>query len=274
MKLSNVVKRFNNTPYFCAYTGDEMGYGQLDVWDDSKRDGLTVQRRIFEVEVGSPMPQRGVITFEGDHWLVGHLNKDLFRGKVHREKYVLHQAEEKVDYRSIKEHLEDAEGVGIFAARVWTKTAAQVEISSEKFNQMQVFTSRSEPVEVGDVFTFSEKQYISTEVYPSTAGHQVSICEELDAEALEVGEIIAEKYNPITEEMTAVKTPIKVFKLRWQSHFDYLSLATPNFERGDIQGATLTPLDNGTIVTLSDVRWKVQHMQPKGGVYFHHLRRA
>ncbi|OFV49701.1 MULTISPECIES: hypothetical protein [Oligella] len=274
MKLSNVVKYFNNTPYYCAYTGDLMGYGQLDVWDDSKRDGLTVQRRIFEVDVGSPMPSRGVITFEGDHWLVGFLNKDLFQGRVHREKYVLHQAEEEVDYRSIKEHLEDAEGVGIFAARVWIKTTSQVEISSEKFNQMQVFTSRSEPVEVGDVFTFSSKQYIVTEVYPSTAGHQVSICEELDKGALEVGVVSDEVYDPITETMQTTDKPIKVFKLRWQSHFDYLSLATPNFERGDIQGATLTQLETGTVLTLSNVRWRVNHVQQREGVYFHHLRRA
>lgn len=273
MKLTNVVKYFNNTPYFCAYTGAEMGFGQLDVYDESKRDGLTVQRRIFEVEVGSPVPDRGVITFEGDHWLVGFKNKDLFRGRVHREKYVLHQAEEEVDYRSIKEHLEDVQGFGIFAARVWTRTAAQIEESSEKFNQLQVFTSRSEPVEVGDIFTFTKQQYIVTEIYNSTAGHQVSLCEELEKDTLETVNIKASTWDPITEEYAEQNREIKLFKLRWQTNFDYLSLATPKFERGDIQAAAVESLPIGTILELASGTWKVHYVQPRGEIFFHHLRK-
>lgn len=273
MKFSNVVKRFNQTPFFDSYTGDQIGFGQLDVYDLSKRDGLTAQRRVFEVIVGTKMPDRGVIQFMDEHWLVGIREMDLFRGKLIRENYVLHQAEELADYRSIKELLEDVEGTKAYAARVWTKTSAQVEISSEKFNQMQIFTARAEQVDVGDIFTFTSRQYIVTEVYPSSAGHQVAISEELDEGSMEDTKIVAEKFDPITEEMQVSNTPITLFRLRWQSNFDYLSLGSQRFERGDIQAAMLTELDAGTELTLSDGRWVVQEVTYKKGVYFHHLRR-
>ena len=273
MKFPNVVKRFNQTPFFDSYTGDKVGMGQLDVYDLSKRDGLTAQRRVFEVDVGTQMPDRGVIQFMNENWLVGVREMDLFRGRIHRENYVLHQAEELADYRSIKELLEDTEGTKAYAALVWTKTSAQVEISSEKFNQMQIFTARAEPVDVGDIFTFSKRQYIVTEVYPASAGHQVSISEELEPDSLEVGAITAQKFNPITDTYETTNSPIKLLRLRWQSNFDYLSLGSQRFERGDIQAAMLTELDAGTEIALLDGKWVVQEVVQKRGVFYHQLRR-
>ena len=273
MKLSRVVKYFNNTPFYDAYTDEHLGMGQLDVYDDSKRDGLTAQRRVFEVDVGTKMADRGVIQFMNERWLVGVREMDIFRGKVHREKYVLHQAEELINYHSIKELLNDEEGVKAYAARVWAKTSAQVEISSEKFNQMQIFTSRSESVGIGDIFSFTNKQYIVTEVYPATAGHQAAISEELEPDSLEVGAITAQKFNPITDTYETTDSPIKLLRLRWQSNFDYLSLGSQLFERGDMQAAMLTELDAGTEIVLLDGKWVVQEVVQKRGVFYHHLRR-
>lgn len=274
MKLSDVVQYFNNTEYFDGYDGTSLGFGQLDVYDDSKRDGITAQRRVFEVNVGSPMPARGVIEFANSHWLVGVKEIDLFRGEVHREKYVCHQAEDLSTYRSIKEVLEGAEGVKAYAARVWVKTTAQVEISSEKFNQMQIFMTRAENVVPASIVSIANKHYIVSEVYPATAGHLVAMSEEMDAEAIEVGSITQTKFNPRTDEYEETDTPVNLTRLRWQSLFEYMSLGTAKFERGDIQAAMLEPLAVGTVLTLADGKWAVQAVDFKLGVHFHHLRRT
>ncbi len=275
MRLSQVVRYFNHSKFFDSYTGEELGVGQLDVFDETKRDGLTAQRRIFEVAPDVDMPPRMAIQFHDENWIVGLREIDAFKGKVLRHKHVLHQAEGLAEYSTIKQLLEDAIPTKAYAARVWTKSSSEVEISSEKFAQLQIYFSRAENVRPNQIIKLSGKLHTVMSVYPAAAGHLVASSEELEDEALEVGNVPGTgQWNPITEQYEGGSTQVKLLRLRWQSDFAYYSEATPDFERGDLQAACMTRLTNGTEIELSDGNWTVKASQEREGVYYLHLRRA
>lgn len=274
MKLSNVAKYFNNTKFYDAYTGLELGVGQLDVYDDSKRDGLTAQRRVFEVAPGTSLPPRLAINFLGLNWLVGVTELDAFKGAVIREKHVLHQAEDLAHVSTIKQTLQEAEPHEAFAARVWVKSSSEVEISSRKYNQLNIYFSRAEDIQPDQLVSMAGKLHTVMAVYPAAAGHLVALAEELEDGAVETGMLKSEgKWDPITETYTAANKPLRVVKLRWQSDFIYYSQATPNFERGDMQVAALESPVNGATLTLSDGDWQVYATQQRNGIHYLHLRR-
>lgn len=275
MKLSKVAKYFNNTKFYDAYSGLELGVGQLDVFDDSKRDGLTAQRRVFEVTPGTQLPPRLAISFHGLHWLVGVTEIDAFKGKLIREKHVLHQAEELAQVRTLVQTLQDETPLEAYAARVWVKTSSEVEISSRKFNQLNIFFSRAESIQPDSLIWMAGKLHTVMEVYPAAAGHLVAMAEELDDGAVEMGNVKSEgQWDPREERYVEVNVPTKVVKLRWQSDFHYFSQATEDFRRGDMQVACMTDMPNGATIELEAVDWTVVATQPRNGVFYLHLRRS
>lgn len=274
MKLSNIAQYFNRTKFCDAYSGVELGAGQLDVYDDSRRDGLTELRRVFEVASDTLMPPRLVIRFHGRNWLVGADEIDSFNGYVIRNKYILHEAEGLANLWTLPQILQDLQPAQAYASRIWVKSSEQVNTDSQRFNQLQIFTSRAETLAQGMLIELSGSQHIVRDVYPSSAGHQAAVCEELDTGAVETGTITVTSLDPVTEAPTTTSTPIKLVKLRWQTDFSYFSQATTDFERGDMQAVAMTSPVNGTVITLADGDWKVLATQSRNGVSYLHMRRS
>lgn len=275
MKLSMAAKYFNRTKFYDAYSGLELGAGQLDIYDDSKRDGITAQRRVFEVAPGTALPPRLAIQFHGLNWLVGVTEIDSFHGDVIREKHVLHQAEELAKVATLKQTLNGTAPYEAYAARVWVKSTSEVEISSAKYNQLQIFFSKAESLSPNTLIELGGKLHTVMAVYPASAGHQAAMVEELDPGAVEIGTLTTlGEWDRVKEIYPTVSTPLKVVKLRWQSDFVYYSQATENFQRGDMQAACITDLENGTTIGLKDGDWTVVSAQSRNEVYYLHLRRA
>lgn len=275
MKLANAATYFNKTPCSDAYTGTLLFHGQLDVYDDSKRDGLTAQRRMLEVAPGTAIPPRRTVEFAGQRWLIGVQELDQFRGRTIREKYVLHQAEGLAEVRTLRQRLEGSAGTDAYAARLWVKAEKETEISSRSFNHLNLYFSRAEPVEAGQIVGLGGRDYFIRDVYPGAAGHLVAESEELELGAEETGTAVGGlAWDPIRQEYAGDPVPVKVIRLRWQTSFEYFSQATKDFERGDMQAATLSAADTGTEIILADGKWRVQAVQIRGGVRFLHLRRS
>lgn len=273
MKLSDVVKRFNQTPFFDAYTGIKLGVAQLDVFNDSMRDGMTVQRRVLEVEPGAQQPSRGVVEFHNTAWLTGITQLDSFKGSVIRKKWVLHKAEELASIFSLKNLLSDLNPIQAYAALVWEKTNSEVEIGSSRHNQLSIYLARAEDVPTDSIIWINGVYYTVLSSYPTAAGHQAAVSEQIEPNPLETITTKGDQWDPITETWTGGST-FKVFRLRWQSDFQYYSQATPNFERGDLQAASLERPKNGTQLEMSDGTWAVVGSQERNDVFYLHLRRA
>ena len=288
MNLKMVARYFNDVKYYDAYSNLCLGKGQLDLFDDTRRDGLTVLRRIFEVAPCGLMPDDGVITFHDTQWLVGAKHPDSFKGDVIREKYVLHKAEGLAQVYTFTEILGEHDyvvrppnplpptdpefGFEAYASRVWTKASAEIEESSDKFNQLQVFFSRSEELKENLIIRLSGHLHIVMVVYDTAAGHRVANVEELDATGVEEATYKTTVMDPVTEAKTTVNTAIPYLALRWQSAYEYFSQMSQTFKRGDMQIVTDTQLVNGDDLELQGVTWKVLASVPFAGEYLNHMR--
>lgn len=274
MKFRDAIQRFNQTPFHDAYSGEELGYAQLDVFNDSMREGPTAQRRVLEVSVDQQPPTRRAVTFHDTTWLTGLEQLDAFRGEVVRKKWVLQKAELKPTYYSLRELLEEGNGVDFYAAKIWEKTNAQVEISSAKFNQLVIYSGITEDIQRDYIVKEGNTYYTVMSVYEGATGHLASVVEQLDPDPLETVEMGQKVWDPITETYTGSGEEVTILKLRWQSDFEYHSLNTPTFERGDLQVACLKDQPIETTLELNEGTWRVVNSQQRNNVYYLHLRRT
>lgn len=273
MKLSRVAQRFNDTPCRESYTGDFLFNAQLGVYTDAVRDGVTTQRRILELAPDLVPPARRTIEFEGVHWILGLGNIDTWKGRAIRTKYPIHQSMGLANVMTPLELLSGTEGLRAHAGLVFTKTNKEVEESSNEYSQSTMYFSTSEPVMPEHIIRLNADHYITKETYPATAGHLGVIVEKVDEPILEVAQTQG-KRNPITEQYEP-GPDISVIRLRWQTDFQYYSLMTPTFERGDMKAITLsTPVHKvGDKLTMSDGVWKIISNDKKMGVQHLHMRR-
>lgn len=273
MKLHRVAKRFNDTPCRDAYTGELLFKGQLGVYTEAVRDGITTQRRVLELAPDTELPPRGVIEFEGENWILGGGNIDTFKGTTIREKFPIHESKGLANVMNPLQFLEGEDGTLAHAGFVFVKTNKEVEESSNEFNQSTMYFSMSEQIKAHQIITQNDRTYIVKETYPATAGHLGVIVEEIDEPALEVVETKGRR-NPITEQYEEGQK-ITIARLRWQTDFQYFSKMTPTFTRGDIQviTATTNAMKVGDKLTLRDGVWMVISRDIRDEVQYLHLRR-
>lgn len=274
MKLKNVAKYFNDTRCYDSYSGVHLFDGQFNVYSEGVRDGITVQRRVLELEPGTPIPARRSVEFGGDHWLIGGRNFDMFKGELIREKYVLHRAEDLAQIHTVQTLLLNQTPHEAYGAQVWVKTAKQIEIDSEEFDILNIYFAQGEPVNPHHLVVIGGRTHLVKETYPATAGHLAAISERIDDPVVDTAKTEG-KYDMVTEEY-GVGSTFKVVRLRWQSDFKYMSQMTPKFERGDMQLATLTTnvVNAGSKIKLSDGDWYVIGTQDRDGARYIHVRRT
>lgn len=172
MNLHNAAKRFDKTVCADAYNPANTFLGQLDLFDDSKRDGATVDRRILSVASDVVIPSRRTLTVEGSTWMVGQKNIDSFRGSPIRHKYILHECEQIGLLRTPKQFLA-AGGLAVYASTLWVKDNKEGDTSSGLYTFVNAYFAKGEPVDVGLLLTLGTETYRIRNVYPSAAGLQV-----------------------------------------------------------------------------------------------------
>jgi hypothetical protein len=277
MKLSNVAKYFNQTPVYDAYSGDFLFDAQLDVYDDSKSDGLTVQRRVLEVTPEDARPTRSVVEIGSQKFVLGAEVLDYFMRKPIRKKYVMHQADGLATVKTLRQLLDEAVGQQIYAGRMWERTAAQIEESSNLVNVLDVFFAMTETVLPNQFIHLAGSWHIVRASVPSGAGLGMAIVEQIGDSPIETGTITRKTHDKVTDTYQNVSVPVTVARFRWQSNFEYFSEASETFVRGDQRAAALKSfgLTPGQLLSLSDGKWLIVSTAPgPSETTLLHLRRA
>ena len=71
MRLADAASYFDRVVCADAFTPFEEFKGQFDLFDDSKRDGVTVDRRVLSCSSAVTVPTRRVVLAMGEYWIVG-----------------------------------------------------------------------------------------------------------------------------------------------------------------------------------------------------------
>jgi hypothetical protein len=275
MKLANAAKHFDRTVATDAY-GSATFQCQFNLFDDSTRDGLTVERRIISTAPTVTVPSRRVATVNGKQWILGDGAEDYFNNETIRIKYIGHQATGLAEIKTVQQALLGTSGATTFAALAWTKAARQIEINSDLFNVQTLYLSRGESLSEGNLIFLSGKVLWTRQPYEARSGLKACVVDELES-PIETVTITNSTYNPLTDSYTgsAVVTPL--LRMRWQEHFEYFSKAQEKYERGDCTAWTLksaVTMKPSDTIALSDGQWRVLSAVDEGAVQSLHLRRA
>jgi hypothetical protein len=267
MRLMQAAKFFDKTVCKDAY-GLGTFLGQLDLYDDSKRDGLTVERRILSTAPDVVLPARRTIQIEGESWIIGFKNVDTFQGAAIRHKYVIHRAATLGTIQTPKQKLTTG-GVSLYSSAVWLKDAKEVATSSRLYSFMNTFFALSETVVPGDILTLGADSYRIRNVYESAAGVKIGEANIMPSNTKTTASykaLSAQVYNAATDSYgVIIPTTIDILWERFQDSYVYESQAAPTYEVGDmlivVQKSIIASPRAADEVTIQGELWKVVSFQ-------------
>lgn len=278
MRLAAAARHFDKVLCQDAFAPTTQFRGQLDVYDDSKRDGATVVRRVLSVADGVEIPARRVLTILGEQWIVGAHQDDIYRGERLRRKYVIHRASGAASLQSVAQALGTG-GVSTYASKLWVKDLKEVEISSKLAGFFNIYLPQGEVVPAGSVITLASRAHLVRNYFTSAAGFLVAEVDELALDAVTVGTYTPQNYDPVTDNRTN-GTPIalNVLRLRWQDHYAYANQAEPRYEEGDLRAfvrkTDVVTAKTNDRLTLGGEPWEIFAASSEGDCWGLHLRKA
>jgi len=279
MKLSRVATTFDDVQCLDGYTGASLFRGQTDLYDDSRRDGYSVVRRILSTAPSVVMPTRRVVDIDGDKWLVGQNAKDFFKGSAIRVKYITHKATGMAESHSMASILSAAQVPisSFYAAEAWLKGSREIDESSDVTDSSMMYFANSETAIVRGLLKLGGVLYLVRNTHITSSGYMAADVDVLDTPNLETVSFTAKTYNPITATYTTTTTSAKVLRLRWQSKFNYLSMSSLSYQPGDdvvlVLKSAVTP-KNGDVIPLLDGNRSVLSVVSDGDCWHLHVRRV
>lgn len=270
MRLRDVANVFNNMLCTDAYTGDELFYGQLALYDDNKRDSETAGRRVISLSSDVALPARRVVAAAGTRFILGHANPDDYRGSTIRVGYVAQEAPYLSQVRTLAQACLGSAGFTAYAGRAWVKDLAYSEQSSKKTPEHHIHFAATENITANMLVSFQGRLNVVRSLNYGSGGTIVTACEELAEPVIEPAVVRNGVYDPVQDTIVGSTIVTTVVRMRWQALFAYKSGLAPKFEPGDIQVAvarSAANVDAGTMLTLSDGVWRVESALVEGSVW-------
>lgn len=270
MRLARVARAFDRMPCTDAYTGQFLFNGQLNLYDDSKRDAEATERRVISTDQGVPMPKRGVVAAAGTRWIIGHANPDSFKGSVIRVGHVAHEATFLAQVRTLGQACRGETGLRAYCGGAWIKNLADSTNSSELAPQFHMHFAAVEKVAVQHLLYVDGSYYVARSSHVGPAGTRIVLCDYLSDPALVDATLRRVTMNAVTEVRTQVDTTVRVIFARWQSLFEYNNHVAPKFGPGQIQiviaKAAATPVAGDFVVYDGD-SWQIESALEEGDVW-------
>ena len=275
MRLLDAARRFDTTTATDAYIAATFKC-QFEVLAYSKIDGVAVKKRQISTAPGVAIPARRVVVISGQAYLIGHSAPDFWYDSIIRLNYVIQGADGVANLTTIAAELAGTPPSTAYAALAFAKYLPDAEDSSKYPPQYQVFLSGTESAPADSLIYLNSVWYLVKESYVSTSGLRVSLANVVDSPNFEMATFTSRVYAPLTDTYVDTPSAIKVFRIKWAEHFEYLSKATEQYERGDLTVMMLkavTP-DPPDTLTLSDGVWRILSAQDEGLTWNCHARRA
>lgn len=278
MRLKDAARYFDKTVCADVYAPTVTFKAQLDLFDDAKRDGATVLRRILSTSPDVVLPARLTITTSGGVWMIGTGHIDSFNSEDIRTKYIIHHADGPATIKTVAQALSTG-GTPSYASRLWIKDLKEVDVSSSLFSMLNVYFAPNEAVAAGNLILLAGHLHFVRNVYTGAAGLLIAESDELPANAVSSVTYTPRggAYNPTTD-VTAASAPItaNLLRTRYQDDFAYQNEAAPKYVTGDIRGSVLKSVivapKVDDYVTLTDGDWRVVSIEDETLTWGLHLR--
>lgn len=274
MKLSDAASFFDRTAVTVPETGKVLFMGQVDPYDDSKRDAAAAYRRILSVKPGTVMPVSRAVKLLGQVWLVGGMEPDGL-DQLHREKYVIQRAPSQLKVSRLSGFLAGTIASTLWASAQWVKDAKQLEVSSQTPQLYDVALAAGSDIRVQDVLWATGVAYLVLAPHDQASGLMTANCLKLDQILPAVATLVTRTYSPTTGAYSnSAGSSANALRVRWQSLFAYGSQASDRYQEGDIAIVlpTGTVAATNTLVTLAAVAYQTLAVLDIAGAVVLHAR--
>lgn len=263
MRLSAVARYFDRMPCLDAYSSQFLFFGQLSVYDDSKRDSEAGERRVISMAPDAVIPKRRVVLASGHRYILGTAYPDSFNGSVIRNGFVAHEATELVAIRTLGQACLGTGGLKAWASRAWVKNLADHEQSSDLTPQFHIHFSQTESVIPGSVIVWQKELLIARTSHVGPAGTLIVLADQMPSGSRSTANLSYSTYNRVTETAVVANSTLNVIRGRWQSIYEYQHPGTKKFGPEDLQIAVPKPasVDVGSVFMFTDGTWRVESVQ-------------
>lgn len=275
MKLKNAAKAFDRTTAVDAYNSFYSFRCQVEPLDMYRTEGTRIKVRNMSTAPDVTIPERRVIMFDGQAYLVSDSSYDYWGKEKIRARYVIQGADDVVEIRTITQILGSVAGVQAWASIDFNKYSTDERDSADYHPQYHIFFGK-EVVPENAIVTTSTRSFLVKNSFTAPSGFVDALCNELDSPVIDAATFKVRTYNPITDSSTESSSTVRCIRVRWQDHFAYLSQGSQKYERGDMVvfvPLSVTPKSND-VIELGDGPWRVLASVDFGGYRSLHVRRA
>ena len=265
---------FDRQVFADAYNPASTVRGQFDLYDDSRRDGMTVERRIISIAPSVSLPTRRTLLHDGKYWMIGDGQADYYKNAMIRNKFVAHQATELVVPRTFAQTIAGSGGTPAWAARVWVKGSKEIDISSDITDVFDIYFARGESILEHSIIQMDGRYHLVRSTYPSSAGLLVALADELPEPVVVTATVTTKVYLPIQDGFSIDPVSVTALRIRWQSHFRYPTMNAEKFKPGDVilivLKTAVTP-DAGSTVVIGNDSYHVRSITDENDCWSLHL---
>ncbi len=279
MRLQRAANRYNRQDAFDSYNLAASIKCQFEPMSFAKIDGVAVRKRQISIAPDVSIPARGCLTIGGEVYICSHPAPDFWENTVIRQTVILQGADGLGKLISIAGELSNQAGVSAYVAAVFAKYLPDQVDSSKYPPQYQLFMAGNEDAPANSMIQLNGDWFLIKESYLSTSGMRIALSNLLESPTFETVLFGDKVYDPITDTYsTASSTAVKMMRVKWSEHYEYLTVNTAKYETGDLQlfvlqSAISEPVSGDTI-TLSDGLWKVISSRLEGTTWSIHVRRS
>ena len=263
MKLSRAANYFDQQVCEDATDSSSTFKAQLDLFDDSKRDGTTVVRRVLSVKPGTVLPASGTLKIAGRYYIVGGSHDDLFNNSAIRTKYIVQQGDP-VKLKTLAQLAAGSAGTATYADKIWVKDMKEPDESSRLFPFFNVFVPAPLVISLFQVIVSGADILFVRSVYESAGGFKTLETNILDAASVAAVAYVpySGAYDPVTDKYTTAATiNTSAVVLRYEDFFLRVYASAERMQPGDMclavaKSAVATPAA-GDLWTANSITYRV-----------------
>lgn len=273
--LQDISRHFDDIDILDGYTGVFLFKAQVSSFLESSKDGSTNKRRVISVAPGTVMPDRRLLDYFGEKWIVGDGNIDALQNTQLRANHWITKLVDMAVRLTPVEACNGTAGLTFATSKAYLKDTTNYTTDSEYDPQWDFTISISESVVKGQFLQAAGKLFRVRTTHTTEGGFLVATADELDAGARAAVQLaVGGVYNPVTEKREEVLTNTFGIHFEPAKLFRFLSEADPRFLSGDKTLILAVPASVGSLVHLENVSWKVLTCTPELDGWNLHIRRA
>lgn len=274
MTLAQASAFFDRTEVRNPDNGEILFMGQMDPYDDSKRDAGAAYRRVLSVAPGTELPAHRGLHVLGQNWLAGHMEPDGLN-ELHREKYVLQPASP-VRVYTLANYLAGGAFNSTWAGVEWFKDGKEIGESSDVLVQFNGYFAEGTALPPSGIVTRGNQVYLIRTVRPTASGFDVAVLMRLDYQVA-VATLKRRTYSPSSGAyVDAADQPVASLLLRWQDLFRYTDPDPKRHRPGDdtLVVPAAPTVANADRVVAQGLLWQVLDVLAVEGTQVLHVRRV